>query len=122
MTARAQVPNPIDCNDAGNTAEMNECADRAYQKADKALNAAYKQTLEYIRAHGGDEKPYDAASWEKALKDAQRAWIAYRDAECKELVAIEWTGGSGTSAAVTGCMTELTEQRTKMLKGRYASR
>ena len=31
---------------------------------------------------------------------------------------MEWIGGTGTTSAVRGCMTQLTEERTKMLKAR----
>jgi uncharacterized protein YecT (DUF1311 family) len=113
-SAQAQVPNPIDCNTASTTVELNYCTERSHKEADEKLNEAYQAVLKQIRASGG-EAPYDPKSWEEALRASQRAWIAYRDAECKGLVPMEWSGGSGTAAAVNGCMTELTEARTKML-------
>ena len=119
--AKAQVPNPIDCDKASATVELNYCSDLAFQKADEKLNEAYQGVLKKIRA-SSLEPPYDAKSWEEALRTSQRAWIAYRDAECKGVVPMEWSGGTGTTAAITGCMTELTEARTKMLKERYEDR
>jgi uncharacterized protein YecT (DUF1311 family) len=119
--AQAQVPNPIDCNTASTTVELNYCTERTYQKADEKLNEAYQAVLKQIRASGG-EAPYDAKSWEEALRVSQRAWIVYRDAECKGLVPMEWSGGTGTAAAVNGCMTELTEARTKVLTERDSGR
>jgi len=116
--ARAADAETIDCANAASTAEMNFCADKDYQAADKALNAAYANAVAFIRTRNM-EKPYDAASFEEAMRNAQRTWVAYRDADCKELVAQEWAGGSGTSAAALGCMTEKTIQRTKELKDRY---
>ncbi|MBS0233508.1 MAG: DUF1311 domain-containing protein [Proteobacteria bacterium] len=111
----------IDCNQASSTVEMNFCADKDYQAADKALNAAYATALKYIRSRDL-EKPYDAKSFETALKNAQRAWVSYRDADCKDLVAQEWSGGTGTTSAILGCMTEKTMQRTKDLKERFTDR
>lgn len=110
----------INCADAGTTVELNFCADKDYQAADKALNAAYANAVDYIRTRGDDEKPYDTASFEEAMRNAQRAWIAYRDADCKDLVAQEWSGGTGATAAILGCMTQKTIQRTKELKDRYS--
>lgn len=110
---------PIDCSQANSTVEMNFCAEKDYEVADKALNDAYANALKYARSRDL-EPPYDARSFEAALKNAQRAWISYRDADCKDLVAQEWSGGSGTTSAVLGCMTEKTIQRTKDLKARFA--
>ncbi|NJM34145.1 MAG: DUF1311 domain-containing protein [Rhodomicrobium sp.] len=119
--ALAQTPNPIDCANASTTVEMNYCVDLEYQKADAALNEVYQQVLNGIR-DGGGEAPYDPASWEKELVKAQRAWIAFRDADCKGLVPMEWSGGSGTTVAVLGCMIELTKERTRILGERYEAR
>ncbi len=108
----------INCANASSTVEMNFCADKDFEAADKALNATYEATLASTKTRDL-EKPYDAKSFEEAMRAAQRAWVAYRDADCKGLVAQEWAGGSGTSAAVLGCMTEKTIERTKELKERY---
>ena len=93
-------------------------SDKDYQAADKALNQAYDAALASTKSRD-DEKPYDAKSFEEVMRAAQRAWVAYRDADCKDLIAQEWFGGTGTTAASLGCMTEKTIQRTKELKERY---
>lgn len=116
MPVRA-AEDPVNCAEARNTVEINFCAEKDYNEADAALNAAYKAVLAQINKSTG-EKPYDAKSWENAFRAAQRAWIAYRDAECKGVVPMEWSGGTGTASAVLGCMTQLTEERTKLLKAR----
>lgn len=120
-TSHAQTPNPIDCRKAGNTVEMNYCADRDYAEADRALNEAYQKTLAVIAKEGGPA-PYTAAQWEQELRTSQRTWVAFRDADCKGLVPMEWSGGSGTASAVLGCMTELTRARTAALLDRYGRR
>ena len=120
-SGHAQTPNPIDCSKAGNTVEINYCADRDYAEADRALNEAYKKTLAVIAKEGGPA-PYSAARWEQELRTSQRAWIAFRDADCKGLVPMEWSGGTGTASAVLGCMTEQTRARTAALLARYGQR
>jgi uncharacterized protein YecT (DUF1311 family) len=112
------VAEDIDCNNVRNTVESNFCAEKDYKTADDKLNGVYQTVIQHI-AEGGQEPPYDRASWDKAMRDAQRAWIAFRDADCKGAVPMEWSGGTGTSAAVLVCMTEKTEARTKDLKERY---
>lgn len=105
----------IDCNSANSTPEINFCADKDYQTADKDLNAAYAAAVQFVRNRKIDA-PYDPKNFEAALRNAQRAWVAYRDTDCKELVPQQWSGGTGTTSAILQCMTEKTQQRTKELK------
>jgi uncharacterized protein YecT (DUF1311 family) len=110
----------IDCSDPRTTVEMNVCGDAAFQEADKRLNAAYKEALKYV-AESDLEAPYDPKSWEAALRASQRAWVAFRDADCKGAVPMEWSGGTGTSSAVLACMTDKTDSRIKELIERYGA-
>ena len=69
LAARAQA----DCFEKATTQlESNQCADKQYQEADAELNRVYKAILEKYKK--------DALFIEK-LRAAQRAWLAYRDAE-----------------------------------------
>lgn len=115
---QSRSPPKIDCENAASTVEINHCALQSFEKADAALNAAYKSALGHIPEMAVDP-PFDARSWTEALRKSQRAWLAYRDAECKEHVPMHWTGGTGTNADVLGCMETLTEARTKELRDRY---
>lgn len=114
---RAEDP-AVDCANASATAELNFCAEKELDKADAQLNQVYKKVLAFI-AKNGSEKPFDAKSWEAALRESQRAWVAFRDADCKGLVPMSWTGGSGTSGAVLGCLSEKTKARMKELEELY---
>lgn len=60
------------CNPAGNQQEMNACAGDALQQAAAELDSVYREVL---RRHAGD------ALFVKNLQEAQRRWIAFRDAE-----------------------------------------
>jgi uncharacterized protein YecT (DUF1311 family) len=111
----------IDCSNATSTVEMNARAEKQYVAADAELNDVDGNAVAYIAKRGG-EKPYDAKGWDAVLRTPQRAWIAFRDADCKGLVPMSWGGGTGTSVAMLGCMTHLTQERTKMLKERFAER
>jgi uncharacterized protein YecT (DUF1311 family) len=117
-SGHAQTPNPIDCGKAATTVEMNYCADRDYAEADRALNETYQKALAVIARSGGPA-PYTPAQWEQELRASQRAWLAFRDADCKGLAPMEWSGGSGTASAVLGCMIDLTKARSKALLDRY---
>lgn len=118
-TVAAAGETPADCTEALSTVEMNNCAASEFEKADAELNRVYQDALADIPKMAMDEPPFDAKSWEEALRASQRAWIAFRDAECEDHVEKFWTGGSGATVEIIGCKTEKTEQRTKELKQRY---
>ncbi len=110
-----------DCAEALSTVELNRCAAAEFEKADAELNATYQKALTAIPGFASDP-PWDAKSWETALRASQRAWVSFRDAECDGHVAMFWTNGTGATGDILGCKTEKTEQRTKELKDRYESR
>lgn len=114
-----EPPPPADCTEAMSTVEMNACAGAEFEKADAELNRVYKEAIASIPEMATDEQPFDMASWEEALRASQRAWIAFRDAECEGHVEKFWGGGTGGTVDIIGCKTEKTEQRTKELKQRY---
>lgn len=90
-------------------AELNEESAKAWNKADDALNATYKQLLGKLDDEG-----------KKKLQAAQRAWIKFRDAEC-ESQADEYRGGSILPLIYHTCAKDLTEARTTQLKDRLKS-
>lgn len=108
----------IDCGNAISTYEMNLCAEREFNAADALLNAIYTKALAAVPEMASDA-PYDAKSWEAALRASQRAWITSRDAECQSHVPMFWTGGTGATADIIGCRTSMTIARTKALEERY---
>jgi uncharacterized protein YecT (DUF1311 family) len=90
--------------------EMNQDSCAQYKKADQSLNATYSKVLkDYAR---------DPQFLGK-LKQAQRAWIAFRDAHlAARFPKAEKQAEYGSSYPACPCavLTELTEQRTKELK------
>jgi uncharacterized protein YecT (DUF1311 family) len=113
-TTQSAQAQPVDCAKATATTELNYCSLKEFEAADVKLNEAYRRALADIRESRGD-KPYDRKSWEMALQASQKAWIAFRDADCNGLVPMSWGGGTGTTSAVLGCNTTKTELRTKEL-------
>ena len=79
----------------GTQAEMNRCADQQYREQDRRLNELYKRL----------EKTPE-------LINAQRAWIAFRDAECDWQEA-EYKEGSMYPMAYSYCLAGVTEDRIK---------
>lgn len=110
----------VDCSNAVTQMDMNICADRDYQEADTALNAAYKKALAATRAMDDELKDMgeNYVGAVEALKRAQRSWIGYRDGQC-ELAGFEARGGSMEPMLVSGCLADLTRKRTDELKSVY---
>ncbi|MBZ9711493.1 lysozyme inhibitor LprI family protein [Mesorhizobium sp. ESP7-2] len=98
-TARA-----ADCANAQDQATMNQCAGKDFGAADKKLNDAYKQIMDRLK---------DNAASRKLLVDAQRAWVAFRDAECKFQGGPIDTAGTVYPMVVANCQTSLTNGRLK---------
>lgn len=89
--------------------EMNETACNAARKADAALNAVYQGILKNSK----DDKVFV-----KKLRIAQRAWVAFRDAELEaRYPEEEKTTAYGTMYTLCYCtaLADLTRQRTEQL-------
>ena len=105
----------VDCAIAMAQADLNQCAYQDWEEADVRLNAVYKQVV----AAYSDLDSYlseDQGSSVETLRDAQRAWISFRDLTC-EAEGFAMRGGSAEPLLVYGCMRALTEERTQHLQG-----
>jgi len=92
---------------AQTNAEMREEAAELLAGSDKAMNAAYQQLLKIL----GDEG-------KKRLRDSQRAWLTFRDAQAG-FDSHHMAGGTGEGLERLGSLNQLTEERTKRLKEDY---
>ncbi|VVP76906.1 hypothetical protein PS914_01819 [Pseudomonas fluorescens] len=96
----------VDCDNAADQATMNQCAAQQHKAADKELNALYQQITGRLQADPDSKK---------LMVGAQRAWIAFRDAECK-FSASGVAGGSVYPLIYSNCITDLTKARVETLK------
>jgi uncharacterized protein YecT (DUF1311 family) len=103
-----------DCGAAATQLDMNICADRAWKAADDALNAAYAMARDRMRALDASLPAADRGA-EAALRDAQRAWITFRDAACAA-EGFVYAGGSIRPMVVSLCLARLTAARTADLR------
>ena len=102
VAASAPPRAPPSCEDtAMTTPAMGACAAAALRKADAHLNTAYREIMRYV---GGAERA--------KLVAAQRAWIAFRDADCAF-----FGDGDGELAPMdaTYCRAALSEARAREL-------
>ena len=105
MAANAHAQ--ANCANAPDQAAMSACADRAYKKSDAELNRAYQAVTTRVR----DNRPLS-----DKLVSAQRAWAAYRDAECG-FSSAGAEGGSVYPMVVSMCLDDLTKARAESLQG-----
>lgn len=101
------------CADPQFQQEMNYCAALDFEAADRALNVAWKHVKSEIDARDA-EMSENMRSWGEALLEAQRAWIAYRDAHCTS-EGFQFRGGSMEPLIVATCKTHETQSRTQEL-------
>jgi uncharacterized protein YecT (DUF1311 family) len=85
---------------------MNICAGQRYSVADRALNRAYLDTF-------GKQPDADAR---KRLRDAQRAWIAFRDKDCLAQTGPRETSGSIWPLQHYACLEQHSLRRTQDLQ------
>lgn len=96
----------------------------ALNEADKRLNLAYRKAQSVIEQDDrGQDDPGEVAkakaTWTAQLAAAQRAWMAFRDADCGDLIFSEWDNGHGVLPAVYACRYDKTVQRTNEILSRY---
>jgi uncharacterized protein YecT (DUF1311 family) len=88
--------------------DLNDSAASNYQKADKELNAVYHQILKEYRSD---------TAFIRNLKNAQRLWILFRDAEMNAIFPDRPDGyGSVQPMCWSMEITGLTQERTEKLK------
>ena len=88
------------------TADEISCIDKEYSYYDKILNQYYKEIMHHFRNDPREQK---------YLREAQRAWIVYRDKKCT-FEGYPMRDGSGESVIVFGCKTTETKKRALELK------
>jgi uncharacterized protein YecT (DUF1311 family) len=91
-----------ECEKVGaDQAAINACYNKAYKKSDAELNKLYKEIKARLK---NDPKAT------KLLVTAQRAWIAFRDAECG-FQSSGVAGGSAGPMIYSLCLNHLTKDR-----------
>lgn len=87
------------CPEGRTQLDMTYCAGEELARADSALNANYQALVRTLEPHRVE-----------ALREAQRAWIRFRDAECA-FQESEVTGGSMAPMVHALCAAQLTDER-----------
>src|SRR5438045_643608 len=90
------------------TYDTNVCLVKLEDKVDQELNKVYQSAL----------KRWNKDPESEELRDAQRAWIAYRDATCKAEAGL-YRGGTIMPSVDSHCVLRVSRQRIADLKDAY---
>lgn len=96
------------CDNPVTQADMTYCAGWQFKKDDAGLNNVYGR----LKANYAE-----IAQAKTALTKAQRAWVAFRDAECT-LEAVGEEGGTAQPMVYSQCLSRLTTLRVEQLQKR----
>lgn len=102
----ATAAHAIDCDNAADQATMNQCAAQQNKAADQELNTLYQQINARLKGNPDSKKLWVGA---------QRAWVGFRDAECR-FSASGVEGGSVYPLIYSNCITDLTKARVEAFK------
>ncbi|EIJ43214.1 hypothetical protein BegalDRAFT_2361 [Beggiatoa alba B18LD] len=95
-----------ECMQAQTPSQRLSCAEYEYTEADKALNTTYQQLYDQL---GADKQT--------RLKEAQRAWLVYRDTNAKLLIVTgAYKGIAEEDIAMLAAKKDLTESRVNELQ------
>ncbi|WP_454440976.1 lysozyme inhibitor LprI family protein [Vibrio bathopelagicus] len=99
----------IDCENAMNTIEINQCASIELETAQVELDQYLEASFEH--------NAYDA-ELVSSIRVAQDSWQAYMTAHC-DSVYTQWRDGSIRGVMALSCKTKLTKQRTHEVWGNF---
>lgn len=111
VAAQAQDSRRDRGNDEFGTATVQQLA-----AADRRLNQVYQRRIADARSDDrNDRRGRGWYSQEAALRSSERAWITFRDAECRYLTQQD-AGSRMQESLMRGCLLEQVEERTNELR------
>jgi uncharacterized protein YecT (DUF1311 family) len=102
------------CQSAPTESDMAACFQHRLDRADAALNAAYRTLMARYKENGAPAG-FTIGSQEDYLEKAQRAWTQLRDATC-DFETYESMTGTGFGTLHTACLMEETQKRVDYLQ------
>lgn len=98
-----------------NTSQLAACLEGQYRHADQELNAVWPHVLR--RIDSSSELPTDVRrTWRDSILKAQRAWVAYKEAECLGSAPFKFYQGTQANVESLACLIRQTALRLAELK------
>ena len=110
--------------DGQTTLGMSGCLTAEARLWDRLLNLEWRAAMDWAKTADETESEYFGGQFSgraEALLEAQRAWLAFRDAECA-LAYAEWGAGSMRHIAAASCMSDVVAARTVRLRALHEER
>ncbi len=104
IAAEERAPTFEECGSKSGQSEMNACFAKILQNLDADLIRDYAKLMDRLK---------DAAA-KTMLRDAERAWLVYRDKHCA-FVSFAAEGGTIRPSINAVCVADLTKSRTREL-------
>ncbi len=108
----AAAQDALDCANQMDQSTMTRCAGLDFEKADAELNRIWPEIRDEAKS---TDEGTGKTEFLDALMASQRAWLAYRDAECA-WQGFEAHGGSMEPMLVNACLAQKTNDRIKELQ------
>ena len=105
---------PFDCINRKTQSDMNVCSFRDYLRSDIELNQVWGQVTASRRGSSPPSRINPKSEF-GMLRDAQRAWLIYREKHCDGL-GKRYDGGTIQSLVIGSCLSEITKLRISELK------
>jgi uncharacterized protein YecT (DUF1311 family) len=115
------------CDDAANDQEAEQCAKIEFEKTDTEMNDSYQKFLANLRKFEEKAGPQDKILADKYRKDrqnleaAQKAWLAFREANCTAEKGVYGENQNAAFAAFS-CQERMTADRLEDLKTIYENK
>ncbi len=109
LPAAPALAQQVDCKSPKYQVEMTYCAEQSWVAADEELNVAFRTARDEMRRIDS-ALPEDQKGAEMQLRDAQRAWVTFRDATCAA-EGYSYHGGSAEPMVIYSCRARVTKAR-----------
>ncbi|MBF0495448.1 MAG: DUF1311 domain-containing protein [Deltaproteobacteria bacterium] len=94
-----------DCSQQPDTIRIVQCHNQRYQKADQELNQVYAEAMKHL-----------TEPQKQKLKEAQRAWLKYRDTNFEFVKELNRDSGTYASIELADYQATMVEKRVLELK------
>ena len=117
LVASAAAMVTPECAKLADTYDINICEKRQFEQAERALNVQWKLSLAAMRRRdAGIQDPRSVPpTFTQALISAQRAWLQFRDANCR-VWGYRMRGGTAQPAREMACEISMTLERIHELR------